>query len=99
MNGENSSADWGVKSIATLSYSPNDARFSFILSIQSSLGLPLFLFPSNLACSALAGIRSIVILSIIGLIQAIGVFAGRLCLAQFFGYTYCLPNVVVTYFL
>src|SRR6218665_863960 len=36
---------------------------SFTLSIHRSLGRPLFLFPSNLACSALCGIRSIVILS------------------------------------
>ena len=37
---------------------------SFTLSIHRSLGLPLLLkFPSNLACSALCGIRSIVIIS------------------------------------
>src|SRR6218665_2431773 len=36
---------------------------SFTLSTHRSLGLPLFLFPSNLACSALCGIRSTVILS------------------------------------
>src|SRR6218665_309942 len=36
---------------------------SFILSTHHSLGLPLFLFPSNLARSALCGIRSTTILS------------------------------------
>src|SRR6218665_1653763 len=35
----------------------------FISSIHRSLGLPLFLFPLNLSCSALCGILSIVILS------------------------------------
>ena len=34
-----------VKSIAPLSVSPSDAVSSFILSLQHSLGLPLFLFP------------------------------------------------------
>jgi len=48
-----------VKSIAPFSVSPSDA-ISFILSIQHSLDLPLFLFPLNLAYSALCGIRSIV---------------------------------------
>src|SRR6218665_3547207 len=33
---------------------------SFILFMQRSLGMPLFLFPSNLTCSALRGIRSTV---------------------------------------
>ena len=52
-----------VKSIALLNVSPNDLISSFALSIHRSLGLPLFLFPSNLACIALCGIRSIDILS------------------------------------
>jgi len=34
---------------------------SHIMSIQRSLGLPLFLFLSNLECSALCGIRSVII--------------------------------------
>src|SRR6218665_2864154 len=46
-----------------LKISPIDAKSSFILSIHRSLGLPLLLFRSNLACSALCGNRSIVILS------------------------------------
>jgi len=52
-----------VKSTAPLNDSPINYMSSFILSIQRSLGLLLFLLPSNLACSALYGIRSIVILS------------------------------------
>src|SRR6218665_2896378 len=49
-----------VKSIAP---SQCQSKSSFILSIQHSLGLPLFHFPSNLARSALCGIWSVVILS------------------------------------
>jgi len=45
------------KSIAPLSRT--QAKFSFILSIQRSLGLPLFPFPSNLACSSMFGILPI----------------------------------------
>ena len=52
-----------VKSIAPLNVSPNDSMSSFILSIHRSPGLHLFLFPSNLACTALCGSQSIVILS------------------------------------
>src|SRR6218665_3692982 len=51
---------------------------SFILSSHRSLGLALVLFPSNLACSALCGIRSIGIPSMH--IQNIRVFAARLYL-------------------
>src|SRR6218665_2253916 len=52
-----------VKSIAHLKVSPIDSMSSFTLSIHRSLGLPLFLFPANLACSALCGIQSIDIFS------------------------------------
>src|SRR6218665_337598 len=52
-----------VKSIAPLNASPIDSMSFFTLSIRCTLGLPSFLFPSNLACSALCGIRSMVILS------------------------------------
>src|SRR6218665_251406 len=38
-----------VKSIAPLNVSPIDVVSSLSLSIHCSLGLPLFLFPSNLA--------------------------------------------------
>ena len=48
---------------APVTVSPSDVTSSFILSIQDSLGLSLCLFPSNLACSALFGIRSTDILS------------------------------------
>src|SRR6218665_3001280 len=48
---------------ALLNVSPVDSMSSFILSSHHNLGLTLFLFLSNLACSALCGIRSIVILS------------------------------------
>ena len=47
--------------LVRFSVSPSDVS-TFILSIQSSIGLPLFLFPSTLACGALCGIRSIGIL-------------------------------------
>src|SRR5688572_21475722 len=46
-----------VKSTAPLSVSPSDVMSSVISSIQRSLCLPLFLFPSNLAGSALRWIR------------------------------------------
>src|SRR6218665_1101436 len=32
-------------------------------------------------------------------VQTIGVFAGRLCRADLFGYTQCLFNVIVSYFM
>src|SRR6218665_3269201 len=47
----------------SLNVSPIDSMSSFALSIHRSLGLPLFLFLSTLACSALFGIRIIGILS------------------------------------
>ena len=47
-----------VKSIAPLNISRIDSMSSLILSIQRSLGLPLFHFPQNLSCSALCGIQS-----------------------------------------
>src|SRR6218665_1163604 len=50
-----------VKSIAPRNVSPVESMSSFTLSIHRSLGLPSSLFPSNLACSALCGIRTIVI--------------------------------------
>src|SRR6218665_1616193 len=77
---------------------------SFVLRVHRSLGLSLL--PSNLACSALCGIRSIDILS---RVQTIGVFAGRLCIAEMLPYpladsdiwlgglriqTFCLGNVI-----
>src|SRR6218665_735833 len=52
-----------VKSIAPLNVSPIDSMSYFTLPIHGTLGLPLFLFPSNLACSALYEFRSTVILS------------------------------------
>src|SRR6218665_107911 len=67
-----------VKFIAPLSVSLSDAMSSFIWSIQHSLCLPLFLFPSNLACSALCGIRTTVFLHV----QDIRVFIEQLCLAS-----------------
>jgi len=45
-----------VKSIVPLSASPSDGMSSLISSIQRSLRLALFRFPSNLLCSAL-GVR------------------------------------------
>src|SRR6218665_282924 len=72
-----------VKSIAPPNVSPIDSMSSCILSIHCSLGLPLFLFPSNLACSALSGIWSAVILCNV---QTIGIFAGQLCQIELFGY-------------
>src|SRR6218665_675168 len=44
-------------SIAPRSVSPSEVMTSFTLSVQHRLGLPLFLFPLNLACNALWGIR------------------------------------------
>jgi len=52
-----------VKYMAPLSVSQVEAIFSFTLSIQHSLHLPLFLCPSYLACNALLGIWSTVNLS------------------------------------
>src|SRR6218665_751585 len=52
-----------VKSFAPLNVSPIDSMSFFTLSVHRSLGLPLFLSLSNLACSALCGIWSIDILS------------------------------------
>src|SRR6218665_1546459 len=70
-----------VKSIAPLNVRPIDSMSSFILSIHRSLGLPRFLFPSNLAYSALCGNQPTVILSIHPNHQS---FPGRLCLAELF---------------
>ena len=50
-----------VKSIAPFNACSIDSMTSFILSIHRGLGLSLFLYPLNLACSALCGIRSTVI--------------------------------------
>src|SRR6218665_2535266 len=76
-----------VSSIAPLNVSPTDSMFSFILSIiQRILGLSLFLFPSNLACSASRGIRSIVILSHV---QNIGGFV-LICLVVCLSELHCL---------
>src|SRR6218665_2657293 len=43
-------------STPVLPFSPIDSMSSFTLSIHRSLGLPLFLFPKDLVCSALCGI-------------------------------------------
>src|SRR6218665_3377491 len=73
----------------TLNASPIDSISSFILSVSRSLaclGLPLFPFNSNLACIYTVYCVEFGQLSFFLHVKTIGIFAGRLCLAELLDY-------------